>query len=308
MSDSALLSIIIVNWNTRDLLCACLDSIRRWPPACEYDVWVVDNASTDGSADMLRQSHPEARVIENARNEGFGAANNRAIAASASQYILFLNSDAQLTEGACDGLLDMLRQTPAAGACGPKLVNPDGTFQASFARFPNLLAELLLVTGLARFTTGPYAPSPKPFSGEAARPVDWVAGAALCARREAITQIGGFDSRFFLYSEETFLCWQLRQRGWQTWYAPQIQVVHIGGASSKLRSVESYNALYASKLRFFQLAYGEGAARRLKHALRLVAQARSLLWRVLNFMAGSDKSRQRLERERILIKHLGSIT
>jgi len=300
------LSIIIVSWNTRDLLATCLASIYSSPPPGEFDVWVVDNASTDGSPALVHERFPQVRLIENEKNLGFAAANNQGLRASRGRYALLLNSDAAAPPGALGAMLRFMDEHPQAGAAGPKLVNPDGSFQASFARFPTLRSEFGLLTGLARWSIGPYAPSPRPQPGETARRVDWVAGAALIVRREAIEQVGLMDESYFLYSEETDWCWRLWRGGWPVWYLPEVEVVHHAGASSRQRSVQTYGLLYESKLRFFARHYGGWAAAALRvgllafGALRLVV---SLGLQILPVQAGwRPRWRQRAEQERALVR------
>lgn len=298
------LSIIIVAWNTRDLLAACLASLAAFPPEAAHEIIVVDNASGDGSAAMVQRDFPHVHLIENPTNAGFAAANNQALAVCQGRYVLLLNSDAEATAGALDALVNFMERHPQAGAAAPTLVNPDGSFQASHARFPTLVSEFLLITRLARWIIGPYAPSPRPRPRDAAHPADWVAGAALLVRRAAIEQVGGLDAGYFMYSEETDWCWRLWQHNWQVWRLPEVKVIHHGGASSRQAGAASYAQLYASKVRFFERAYGPAAARRVRALFRLAAAARSLTWRALNLAplsaAGRLHMQQRLAREQRL--------
>lgn len=317
-----ILSVIVVNWNTQDLLVACLRSLAAFSLAAAdaqaaVEIIVVDNASTDGSPARVRRDFPHVRLIENPHNLGFAAANNLGIQASRGEFVLLLNSDAAVTPGALTNLVQFMQQCPPAGLAGPRLINPDGSFQASFAAFPTLTSELLLATRLARWVIGPYAPSPTPrvrsgrFSAsfiEAARPVDWIAGAAMLARRRAIEQVGGLDEGYFMYSEETDWCWRFWRHGWQVWYLPHVAVVHHGGASTRQRPAASYAQLYASKVRFFTRAYGAQAGQRLRRLLTTVAAARLTLWRGLRLIAPSPARAaaldQHLQREQSLLAQL----
>ncbi|MCC7359785.1 MAG: glycosyltransferase family 2 protein [Anaerolineales bacterium] len=300
------LSIIIVNWNTRDLLAGCLDSLRAHPLEGASETWVVDNASADGSAALVRERYPEARLIENSRNLGFAAANNQALRASTGRYAVLFNSDALARPGALTTMLRFLDAHPAVGAVGPKLVNPDGSFQASYAKFPTLLSELALLTGLARWWLGPYAPSPRPTPGETPRVVDWVAGAALMVRRTAIERVGLMDEGYFLYSEETDWCWRLTRGGFPIWYLPEVEIVHQGGASSRQQSARSYGWLYAGKLRFFARHYSAPAAWALRLAFLAGAAARLALWRALLLLPARAERRPRwrlrAEQDQILLR------
>jgi GT2 family glycosyltransferase len=276
-----ILSIIIVNWNTRDMLARCLASIYQHPPHVPFEVVVVDNASSDGSAAMVRERFPQVRLIENQENVGFARANNQAIQESSGEYLLLFNSDAFVMDDSLSRMVEFIETHPRVGAVGPKLLNPDGSFQASYADFPTLWSEFLLISGLTRFIIGPYAPSPSPSSSEAAISVDWVAGAALLVRRSVIEQIGLMDERFFLYSEETEWCWRIWQAGWEVWYLPDAHIVHMGGGSSIQRSIKSYQNLYKSKVRFFEKVYGPDRARLLQTLLIMVILFRSIVWLIV---------------------------
>jgi GT2 family glycosyltransferase len=193
---------------------------------------------------------------------------------------------------------------PAVGAVGPQLLNRDGSFQASYARFPTLLSELALLTGLAKYWLGPYAPSPRPVAGEPPRAVDWVAGAALMVRRAAIEQVGLLDEGYFLYSEETDWCWRLNHGGWPVWYLPQAQIIHQHGASSQQQSARSYGLLYQSKLRFFTRHYGALAAGALRVSFAVGAALRLLVWRALALLRPATRPRWRLraEQDQVLLR------
>ena len=289
------LSIVIVNWNTRELLAECLASIDAYPPPCACEVIVVDNASQDGSASMVEQRFPNVRVIANAVNRGFPAANNQAITVSGGRYVLLLNSDAAVLPGTLDRLVRFMDAHPKVGALGAKLLNPDGSFQASYADFPSLATELSLMTGASRLLIGPHAPSPRPRPNETARPVDWVGGAAMLVRASALEGVGLMDEGYFLYSEETDWCWRFWQAGWEVWYDPDSAVIHHGGASTRQVSAPSYYRLYASKVRFFGKAYGLDAARRFSALVRVTAGVRLSLWTALAALPNRPQTRQALE-------------
>jgi N-acetylglucosaminyl-diphospho-decaprenol L-rhamnosyltransferase len=299
------LSIIVVSWNTRDRLEACLRSVYDNPPPGDFEVWVVDNASGDGSPALVREQFPNAHLLENDVNRGFAFASNQGLASSSGRYVLLLNSDAEVEPGGLATMIRFMEGHPAAGALGPMLVNPDGSFQASYARFPSLAQELLLVTGAAKFVMGPYAPSPRPQPTEAPHPVDWVAGAALLVRREVADHIGPLDTGYFLFSEETDWCWRMGRAGWPVWYVPDIRVVHHAGASSRQQSARNYGVLYRSKLRFFSQHYGRLATWALQLAFIAIGVLRWALWQVRARLSSSieAKARYRLraEHERSLL-------
>ena len=306
-STQVSLSIVIVNWNTRDLLFRCLVSVFANPPHTSFEVIVVDNASHDQSVEMVRQHFPQVRLIASDINAGFARSNNRGIAVSQGRYILLLNPDTEVPVSALSRMVQFMETHQQVGVIGPKLVNPDGSFQASYAKFPTLFSEFSLMIGLARRVLGPYAPSPRPTPGEQPRSVDWVAGAALMARRASLEQVGLLDEDYFLYSEETDWCWRFWQNGWQVWYLPDVSVMHIGGASSRQRSVNSYVRLYAAKVLFFSKSYGAIQARCLRFMFFSVSAARLLTWYIIDRLADQlgrkRKNAERIEQERALLRY-----
>lgn len=278
------LSIVIVNWNTCDLLAGCLDSIYTNPPAFPFEIWVVDNASTDGSLQMLQERFPGVNRIANQENLGFARANNLAIKQASGRLVLLLNSDTLVEENTLTKMLEFMQQHAEVGALGVKLVNPDGSFQASYAKFPTLLSEFLLIAGLAQRVIGRYAPSPAPRAAEAPQPVDWIIGAVILIRQEVIQKAGMFREDFFLYSEETDWCWRIWKSGASVWYLPDVSVIHFGGSSSRKSSIKSYAQLYKSKVLFFELNYGKTQAKMLKWTFRTVLSIRYQVWRILKGM------------------------
>lgn len=265
-------TVVIISWNTRELLAQCIRSVRQTCDASDTAILVADNASVDGSPEMLEREFPDVRLLRNPDNLGFAAANNQAVATCDSPYVLLLNSDAQLTAGALQALLSTAEAQPRAAVVGASVYYPDGRFQASFAAFPSFGQELLMLSGLGRLLYGPWYPNQTADPQHAARRVDWVSGACMLVRRAAFTEVGGFDNRFFLYAEEVDLCYTLRQRAWETWYTPAARVLHVGSASSSGRALEREAQLYRSRVRFFSKHYGDGAAAALR-ALMLAVTA-----------------------------------
>jgi N-acetylglucosaminyl-diphospho-decaprenol L-rhamnosyltransferase len=253
-------SVVIPTWNTCELLAQCLDSITPGTGKLATDTIVVDNGSTDGTASMVRQRFPWVSLICNETNGGFAKAANQGVRASAAPYALVLNSDARLLPGTISAMLHIVESQPDAGIVGPQLRNPDGTFQASYARFPTLGQQLLVLSGLGRLIFGAYYPSRGPEEEKGPRPVDWVSGACMLVRRAAFDAVGGFDESYFMYAEEMDLCYRLRTVGWQTWYHPAATAIHIGGASSHHRRTEFEADLCRSRVRFFRTHHGYWSA------------------------------------------------
>ena len=230
------MAVIVVNWNAREDLRRCLQSLYAEPvPNITSTVWVVDNASGDGSVEMVRHEFPQAHVIVNTDNRGFSRANNQAIAESESRFVFLLNSDAQVQPGALEALMAFADAHPEAGVIGPKVLNPDGTLQFSCRRFPNLGAGFFRNTYLGRlFPRNRFARNY--LMGDVdhtqPRPVDWLSGCAMLIRRDLLEKIGTLDERFFMYCEDVDFCWRCRQSGQEVWYAPDAVVTHAIGASS----------------------------------------------------------------------------
>jgi hypothetical protein len=253
------LSVIIVSWNTCQVLRECLESVQRQRSSASIDVWVVDNASKDGSAEMVRETFPAVHLIENSENVGFARANNVAVAASSGRYVLLLNSDTVVLPGAFDALIDFLDAHPEAGAAGAHTLNPDGSLQVSTYPSPTLARELWFLLHLDRLR--PYgAYDMAQWSSDQPRPVDAVLGACLIVRRATLDQVGALDPAYFMYSEEIDLCYRIRRAGWRIYWVPQAKIVHYGGQSTRQVAASMFIQLYRSKVLFFRKNQGRWAA------------------------------------------------
>ena len=258
-NDSSLaLSICIVNWNTRDYLRECLTSIAQYPPQRAYETVVVDNASTDGSAEMVGAQFPQVRVIANDRNEQYARANNQAIEAGSGQMILLLNPDVRVLEGTIVRLLEFMDANPAAGACAPKLLHPDGRVQRSVRSFPTpgaLLADLL---GLARIIPrsrilGRYRLTYWDY--DSVREVDQPMASALMIRRRALLQVGLFDEQFPLFFNDVDLCYRLRKAAWRIYFVPDACAIHHVGASTAQARRQALRLSREGLARFYRKHY-----------------------------------------------------
>lgn len=269
------LSIIIVSWNTRAFLKSCLDSVYMYPPQCEFDIWVVDNGSTDDSVVMIQAEYPEVKLIVNQHNPGFAGANNQAIVLSDAPYMLLLNPDTEVRPGALQYLVDFMEDNPLAGAAGARLLNPDGSLQESCHPMPTLARELwrlLHLDGLIAF--GCYEMDN--WHINTVQEVDVLQGAALILRQSVLDKIGLLDETYFMYSEEVDLCYRLQQAGWRLYWVPQSEVVHYGGQSTRQMASQMFVQLYKAKLMFFHKNYGRNTARAYKGILVLAAMVRLL--------------------------------
>src|SRR5262249_4968822 len=247
-------------YNTGGLLGDCLRSTAETAGDLACETIVVDNASTDGSAPMVRRYFPGVRLIRSSENRGFAGANNLGIAASRGRHVLLLNSDAVLLPGTARAMVDFLDAHPGAGMVGARLLNPDGSFQYSYADFPSLRSELLLLTRLASMVHTPTYPSYPLERSAQERSVDWVSGACLMARRATIDAIGPLDESYFMYTEETDWCYRARRGGWSVHYLPQASVVHWVGQSSAAAPARRRRQVYRSKRLFLRKHVGWGAA------------------------------------------------
>jgi N-acetylglucosaminyl-diphospho-decaprenol L-rhamnosyltransferase len=248
---------VVVNYNTRDLLRSCLESIRGEGMS---EVVVVDNASTDGSPEMVQSEFPEARLIANRHNPGYGGGANQGIAACRAPYVLLLNSDTLLGPGAPTRLGAWLDLHPRAAIAGPRLLNPDGTLQSSCFPYLTPFNVLVLNTWLNRL--GRLLPRYRPtWRGIPSRQGHWVKGAALAIRREAFAAVDGFDESYFMYAEELDLCHRLHGAGWEIHYTPEATVVHIEGASTEQNRHAMAERLFVSLEQFYRQHYPERLTR-----------------------------------------------
>jgi hypothetical protein len=237
---------------------------------------VVDNASSDGSAQMVHQQFPWVTLVENETNIGFAPANNQAIRQSIGRYVLLLNPDTEVKSGALGALLGFLEANPHTGGTGARLLNPDGTLQLSCHPVPTLFRELVRLFHLDRLWPN-AAYHMGSWDLEKPRRVDVVQGACLLLRRDALDQVGLFDEQYFFYSEEVDLCYRLQQAGWPLYWVPQAQVVHYGGQSSQQVVGEMFLQLYYAKILFFRKHYGWLATHTYKSVLFAAALVRLLI-------------------------------
>ncbi|MBI4469791.1 MAG: glycosyltransferase family 2 protein [Acidobacteria bacterium] len=231
MKRGAMISVIVVNWNQAPYLERCLDSLRPARGGEVLEVIVVDNASTDQSAGMVRARFPWVRLIVNATNLGFARANNGGLEESKGDPICLLNNDAEVIGDALGIMAAYLRDHPGVGAVGPQLLNSDGSLQPSGRSFPKIGDVLAQSTGLYRLWRRDFFKEPgRDYSRIA--PVDEISGACIMIRREVYRKVGGLDPRYFLYYEDVDWCWRIKQSGWEIHYLPGARVMHHWGRSS----------------------------------------------------------------------------
>ncbi len=264
------LSVIIVSYNVRDLLRACLASLRAAAEELPLQVLVVDNASSDDSAAMVAREFPEVELLDLGYNAGFSAANNAAIARAIAPAVLLLNPDTEAPPGALPGLRAFMEARPRRGIAGPRLLNSDGSFQPSAWPQPTLagvLRDHLLPPKWRRRAAA---------SGMTSRRVGWVSGAALLVRRAVIEQIGTLDEALF-WSEDVDFCRRATAAGWEVWYAPEVAIVHHGSRSVPSNRGAVIYHQYRSKAHFFRKHRGAAEWQALRAVLALEVGAKLVL-------------------------------
>jgi GT2 family glycosyltransferase len=261
------LSIIIVNWNTCRMLADCLNAAMAAVANLSFEIIVVDNASTDGSQELVQRQFPNVHLIANTTNVGFAKANNQALRCSRGRYVLLLNSDAFVDKNTIEEMIVFMDQHPEAGIAGCKLRYPNGRLQPSCMTFPTLFTELCIAIGLNKLF-----PKSRLFGRtfmtyweyDGTCEVEAIMGAFMLVRAAAIDEVGFLDERYFMYSEEIDWCYRFRQQGWKIYYYPAVEAVHLWGGSSGGVQQELLIQLYRSRALFFRTHYGPRSARLFK--------------------------------------------
>jgi GT2 family glycosyltransferase len=273
-------SIVIVSWNTRQML---LDALRTFLPMRGFagETIVVDNDSKDGSAEAVEQHWPGVRVIRNPRNLGFAGGVNVGLRAATRPLVLLLNTDTLVVGDAIPRLLAYAAAHPEAGIIGPRVMNRDGTLQTSVWRFPSLRNMLLSSTYLYKLFARSAWANRERMAGvdlSTPRPVDAVSGCCFLIRRQVLDQVGYLDEGYFMYAEETDLCLRAQRAGFQVHYAPVGEIVHFGGGSSRLQSRRCFLEYRRSMLRFFRKHHGRFAANCVRILLLVFLLVRTPYW------------------------------
>ena len=256
------LSIIIVSWNVKDDLLRCLSSLQDNAPCTSFEVILVDNMSTDETVNTVRRQYPEVTIVENTENKGFAKANNQGMDCCNGEYVLLLNPDTVVHAGSLDLLIKFLDDNPDVGACGPKLLNDDGSPQASVRKFPTFRGVLYTHTvcrllGLFRAKHREWMM--RDFGYDRQTDVDQIMGAAMMVRKSVIEEIGPLDTDFFMYFEEVDWCYRIKQAGWRIVFLPDAVITHLGGRSSSQVPLKRIMML-TSLLAFFRKHRGKFTA------------------------------------------------
>ncbi len=275
-------SVLIVSWNTRELLAACLDSIRKSEAPCVQEVIVVDNASADGSPEMIETRFPDVKLIRSGANLGFAKGNNMAMRHALGSMFALVNSDALVHPGCLETLAEYLDQHPEVGLVGPRVVGGDGLLQRSCRHLPGVWNTLCRALALDRAFGGRWI-----FSGYEVSPAQHavlheaavLSGCFCMARRSAVEQVGGLDERFFFYGEDIDWCRRFKQCGWKLMFVPQATATHFGGGSTSKAPLRYSIEILRATLAYWRKHHGgagEVVCRGLlvlHHGLRLLVRS-----------------------------------
>ncbi len=300
-------SIIIISWNTKKLLRNCLNSIYNTvSDGLSYEVIVIDNASTDSSAEMVEEEFSQVRLGKNIENVGFARANNQAVEIAEGEYILLLNSDTIVLDATLNKMISFMNEHPDVAVVGCRLLNEDRSPQPSFGYFPTLWTVSMQMFFLDRIypkLKTLIVKNPSPYSSQE---VDWVTGACFILRREALRDMQLFDPNYFMYLEEVDLCYRLKQKNFKVFYLSEAEIIHLGGASIGGRT-KAIAYTYENLFYFFKKHYPSGKVRLLRFIIYLEVIFKVPLFGLLSIIPsfrqlGQDRLKAYLGVGRIALK------
>jgi N-acetylglucosaminyl-diphospho-decaprenol L-rhamnosyltransferase len=302
-----MLSVVILCWNDLKVISDCLASIYAGTHSTEFEVIVSDNGSSDGSIEFIREKFPQVRLIENGTNLRFAKGNNVAIRASRGEYVLILNPDTIIHDGALDRLIAFAGKHPEAGAFGCRMLNADGTYQQAIWPLFTPRSEWCLALGLrplahvsSWFHPGEYVG----WKGDSERKVGWVAGCFLLVRSELLKRLDGFDEQFFYYYEDQDLCRRIWEAGYPILFTPNVSITHLGGQSTNKRfqpigfAIDSHVTRYL----YYYKYYGANGVRSVRRAVLTSLFVRRLLAGIVQIVRPSDERKKRQELRRALFE------
>lgn len=290
-------SVIVVNWNTRDMLRDCLASIRQQTES-SHEVIVVDNASRDGSQDMVRGEFPAVQLVANTDNKGFAAANNQGIRISAGNYVLLLNPDTIVLDHAIDAMLGWMDQNPDVGCGGCQVFETETTIQQTCFADPNLMNQMIIELGglrLARHLPALGRPWYLDWDRRSQREVDVVSGMFMLIPRHVLDATGLLDEAFFIYAEEADLCRRIRSAGWKCVFTPIARIIHRDGGSKSTAQIKSrmHVQMQKSHMIYVRKHGGATAAAALRVFLILTSLARLSISKVASLWNGNPETAAR---------------
>ncbi len=288
------LTVLIVNWNTKDYLLDCLKALTNSDEGLSREIIVVDNGSQDGSVGELKRFFLTVHLIENKNNLGFAKAVNQGLRKASGKYLLLLNPDTRLKEGVLETLFSFMEENQEVAVAGPQLLNWDGSKQNSIANFPSLATELLNKSLLRWLFPQKYPGKEKDYLNPIE--VDSVIGACLMVRGEAIEKVGLLDEDYFLFLEETDWCYRMKKAGWKIYHVPQTMVYHFQGKSAEREKKRAKVEYYRSRYIFFKKNRGRGQELILRIGLlvRLVFEEISMFLVCIFTLFSIKKLRERL--------------
>jgi GT2 family glycosyltransferase len=296
------LSIVIICWNDLRVIRDCLRSIYEGTHETNFEVVVSDNGSVDGSVEFIRRHYPQVRIVENRQNLGFARGNNAGIRASRGEYVLILNPDTIIHDGALDKLVEFAERRSGAGAFGCRVLNPDGTYQVSARLFPTVLRYWVSALGLSRLSSFfIYEEYPR-WRGDTERSIDWQSGCCVMFRGNLLKRLGGFDEQFFYHFEEVDLCRRVWNAGYPILFTPQAVITHLGGQSVSRFPVRFEIEKHRSRYRYFYKHFGAKAARNCRRLSIVKIRVRQLGYGLLNVLRPAEILQRRLEMYREVVR------
>jgi GT2 family glycosyltransferase len=296
------LSIVIICWNDLRVIRDCLRSIFEGTHTTSFEVIVSDNGSVDDSIEFIRKHYPTVRVIENQQNLGFARGNNAGIWTSRGEYVLILNPDTVIHDGALDRFVEFANRHPEAGAFGCRVLNPDGTYQVSARLFPTIGRYWISALGLSRLSSAfVYEEYPR-WCGDTERPIDWQSGCCVMFRTDLLKKLRGFDEQFFYHFEEVDLCRRVWNSGRPILFTPDAVITHLGGQSVNRFPVRFEIEKHRSRYRYFYKHFGRAAARRCRRLSIAKIRVRQLGYGFLNLFRPNEVLARRLEMYREVVR------
>ncbi len=292
------LSIVVLCWNDRKVIADCLRSIIQGTHSTEFEIIVSDNGSTDDSAEFIVNNFPQVRVLENGRNLRFSKGNNVGISVCAGRWVLILNPDTIIHDGALDRWVQFAERHPEAGGFGCQVLNVDGSVQGCARPFPTVWREwiaALYLRPLGYLSNVFIADKYVKWHGESERLIDWQAGCALLVRGDLLKQLGGFDEQFRYYYEDVDLCKRIWESGHKILYTPDVLITHLGGQSTKNFRLSFELDKYRNRYRYFRKHFGRAGARRSRHASLAWIALRRIGYGIISLIKPSDEIRARME-------------
>lgn len=301
------LSIVILCWNDQKVVAECLRTIYATTHSIDFEIIISDNGSTDKSAEFVRETYPQVRVIENGRNLRFAKGNNVGIRASCGEYVLILNPDTIMREGTLETMIRFADEHPEAGAFACRVLNPDGSYQVSARPFASLRGEWiagLYLRGLGRLGRWFVSDTYPGWQGETERNVDWVMGCFILVRANLLKQIGGFDERFFYYYEDMDLCRRIWESGNRIIYTPSASIIHLKGQSTSLRLPAITFALDGQVTRYlyYHKYYGKRGMRRARRISLAALSLRYVGYSLLQLISPTNGRKSHLELLRAMLQ------